>query len=103
MTSIRRHLIVGAGLAAARTAEALREAGSGERIVLVGDEVSAPYLRPPLSKDFLAGSTSRDAIDVLPETWYRDNERRARHRSPRPRHRHAGAHRGPRGRPRDRL
>jgi NADPH-dependent 2,4-dienoyl-CoA reductase/sulfur reductase-like enzyme len=73
MTPIRRHVIVGAGLAGARTAEALRDAGSGERIVMVGDEVPAPYLRPPLSKDFLAGSTSRDAIDVLPEAWYRDN------------------------------
>jgi NADPH-dependent 2,4-dienoyl-CoA reductase/sulfur reductase-like enzyme len=74
VSTTRRHLIIGAGLAGARTAEALRAAGSTERIVLVGDEVSAPYLRPPLSKDFLAGRQSRDAIDVLPEAWYRDND-----------------------------
>ena len=74
MPSTRRHLIVGAGLAGARTAEALRTAGSTERIVMVGEEVPAPYLRPPLSKDFLAGRTGRDDIDVLPEAWYRDND-----------------------------
>jgi NADPH-dependent 2,4-dienoyl-CoA reductase/sulfur reductase-like enzyme len=74
MTSNRRHLIVGAGLAGARTAEALRAAGSDERIVMVGDEVPAPYLRPPLSKDYLAGSIGRAALDVLPEDWYRDHD-----------------------------
>lgn len=45
------NVIVGAGLAAVRAAEALREAGSSEPIVMVGSERELPYERPPLSKD----------------------------------------------------
>jgi 3-phenylpropionate/trans-cinnamate dioxygenase ferredoxin reductase subunit len=50
--------IVGASLAgakAAEAAEAAREAGFDGRIALIGDEPTAPYERPPLSKDILRG------------------------------------------------
>ena len=50
--------IVGASLAGLSAARALREHGHGGRIVVIGDEVHAPYDRPPLSKDFLAGTAS---------------------------------------------
>ena len=49
-------LIVGAGLAGARCAEALRAGGYDGRILLVGDEPHPPYERPALSKELLAGS-----------------------------------------------
>jgi NADPH-dependent 2,4-dienoyl-CoA reductase/sulfur reductase-like enzyme len=48
-------VIVGAGLAGLATAQALRAHGARGKITLVGDERHAPYHRPPLSKDFLAG------------------------------------------------
>src|ERR687889_501552 len=46
--------IVGAGLAGAKTAQALREQGFTGRVVLVGAEPPLPYERPPLSKGYLA-------------------------------------------------
>jgi 3-phenylpropionate/trans-cinnamate dioxygenase ferredoxin reductase subunit len=63
-------LIVGAGLAGARTAETLRSLGFDGRIVLAGDEPHPPYERPSLSKEFLAGT--RDHIELRPrEQWRR--------------------------------
>jgi 3-phenylpropionate/trans-cinnamate dioxygenase ferredoxin reductase subunit len=42
-------VIVGGGLAAARTAMALRDLQYAGRITLLSDEVHLPYDRPPLS------------------------------------------------------
>lgn len=50
-----RVLIVGAGMGALRSAEALRSHGYSDEIVVVGDERHPPYNRPPLSKEALAG------------------------------------------------
>jgi 3-phenylpropionate/trans-cinnamate dioxygenase ferredoxin reductase subunit len=44
----RHVVIVGAGLAGARTAVTLRERGHRGAITLVGDEPTAPYERPGL-------------------------------------------------------
>ncbi|MGN8113538.1 NAD(P)/FAD-dependent oxidoreductase [Labrys sp. 22185] len=55
-------VIVGAGEAGARAAFALREKGWAGAITLIGDEVHAPYERPPLSKATLldeAGASPR--------------------------------------------
>ncbi len=54
--------VVGASLAGLSAARALRERSYDGRIVVVGDEVHAPYDRPPLSKEFLAGRASLDDI-----------------------------------------
>jgi 3-phenylpropionate/trans-cinnamate dioxygenase ferredoxin reductase subunit len=51
----RAIVIVGAGLAGAKAAEALRDEGFDGRIVLLGAEAQAPYERPPLSKGYLRG------------------------------------------------
>jgi 3-phenylpropionate/trans-cinnamate dioxygenase ferredoxin reductase subunit len=67
-------VIVGAGLAGAKTAEALRVAGFGGRIVLIGEEVERPYERPPLSKDYLAGKSEREMIYVHPKGWYAEHD-----------------------------
>ena len=48
-------VIVGAGLAGWRTCEELRRHGYEGRLTLIGDEDEAPYDRPPLSKQVLAG------------------------------------------------
>jgi NADPH-dependent 2,4-dienoyl-CoA reductase/sulfur reductase-like enzyme len=48
-------VIVGAGLAALRAAERLREQGFDGRIVIVGDEPERPYHRPALSKQIVTG------------------------------------------------
>ena len=61
-------VIVGAGLAGAEAAFALREHGYAGRIVLLGKESWPPYDRPPLSKSFLDGTLQRDRL------WLRDAE-----------------------------
>jgi 3-phenylpropionate/trans-cinnamate dioxygenase ferredoxin reductase subunit len=66
--------IVGAGLAGAKAAEALRTEGFDGRIVLLGAEPHRPYERPPLSKGYLHGSADREAVFVHPPSWYVDND-----------------------------
>jgi NADPH-dependent 2,4-dienoyl-CoA reductase/sulfur reductase-like enzyme len=54
--------VVGASLAGLSAARALRDQSYDGRIVVIGDEVHLPYDRPPLSKEFLAGTASLDDI-----------------------------------------
>jgi 3-phenylpropionate/trans-cinnamate dioxygenase ferredoxin reductase subunit len=67
------HVIVGASLAGAKAAQALREEGFGGRIVLLGAERERPYERPPLSKDYLRGESEREKVYVHPAGFYDDN------------------------------
>jgi 3-phenylpropionate/trans-cinnamate dioxygenase ferredoxin reductase component len=67
------HVIVGAGLAGAKAAEALRNEGFDGHIVLVGDEPELPYERPPLSKGYLRGKSPRDKALVHPDGFYAAN------------------------------
>jgi 3-phenylpropionate/trans-cinnamate dioxygenase ferredoxin reductase component len=66
-------VIAGGGLAGAKAAEALRELGFEGRIALVAQEDIRPYERPPLSKDYLQGKASREAIFVHSPDWYDAN------------------------------
>lgn len=68
-------VIVGGGLAAARTAEQLRKSGYTEPVAIVSDEQHLPYDRPPLSKDVLHDS-GRGIGDVTlkPAEFYADND-----------------------------
>jgi 3-phenylpropionate/trans-cinnamate dioxygenase ferredoxin reductase component len=68
------HVIVGAGLAGAKVAGALRDEGFEGRIVLVGAESERPYERPPLSKDYLRGESPREKARVHAEGFYADHE-----------------------------
>ena len=65
--------IVGAGLAGAKAAEALRAEGFDGNVVLLGAEPHRPYERPPLSKAYLQGSADRDTVFVHPPEWYADH------------------------------
>ncbi|MEO8207611.1 MAG: FAD-dependent oxidoreductase [Chloroflexota bacterium] len=70
MSSIERIVIVGAGLAGARAAEALRKAGYEGTVTLLGEEPVRPYLRPPLSKDYLYGKAELEQVYLHPEAFY---------------------------------
>lgn len=70
MTTSNGIVIVGGGLAAARTAEQLRRAEYAGPITIVSDEVHLPYDRPPLSKEVLRAEIDDTALK--PREWYDD-------------------------------
>uniref|UniRef100_A0AAU2A8C0 FAD-dependent oxidoreductase n=1 Tax=Streptomyces sp. NBC_00093 TaxID=2975649 RepID=A0AAU2A8C0_9ACTN len=53
---MRTVAVVGASLAGLSAARSLRKQGYDGRLVVIGDETHRPYDRPPLSKEFLAGT-----------------------------------------------
>jgi NADPH-dependent 2,4-dienoyl-CoA reductase/sulfur reductase-like enzyme len=59
---VNRIVIVGASAGGLAVAEALRRAGYGGVITLVGDEPHLPYDRPPLSKQVLTGEWEPDRL-----------------------------------------
>jgi NADPH-dependent 2,4-dienoyl-CoA reductase/sulfur reductase-like enzyme len=61
---MRRIAVVGASLAGLRAAEGLRREGFDGELVLVGDELHAPYDRPPLSKELLRGEWEPPRLDL---------------------------------------
>jgi 3-phenylpropionate/trans-cinnamate dioxygenase ferredoxin reductase subunit len=67
-----KFVILGGGMVAGYAAKRLVELGlpPGELAILSADN-SIPYERPPLSKGFLAGKDSEDAIRINPEDFYR--------------------------------
>jgi len=70
VVSDQTFVIVGASLAGVSAAEELRKQGFDGRVVLIGAESHYPYIRPPLSKDYLAGKAGRDEVFVHPSDWY---------------------------------
>ena len=67
-------VILGGGMVAGYAAKQLVELGlkRGELAILSAD-TSLPYERPPLSKGFLAGKDTEDAIRINPEDFYREH------------------------------
>jgi NADPH-dependent 2,4-dienoyl-CoA reductase/sulfur reductase-like enzyme len=63
-------VIIGAGQAGGRCAEALRATGFKGDITLVGREIHPPYERPSLSKDMLIGDTDESIAWVRPAESY---------------------------------
>jgi 3-phenylpropionate/trans-cinnamate dioxygenase ferredoxin reductase component len=67
-------VIVGASLAGAKAAEALRDQGFDGQILLIGEEQHLPYERPALSKDYLLGKAERDTVFVHDQEWYQQQK-----------------------------
>ncbi|MFJ9906587.1 NAD(P)/FAD-dependent oxidoreductase [Streptomyces sp. NPDC101152] len=63
---MRTVAVVGASLAGLSAARSLRKQGYDGRLVVIGDEHHRPYDRPPLSKEFLAGTLGE--ADLVLET-----------------------------------
>ncbi|MEJ0070075.1 MAG: FAD-dependent oxidoreductase [Pseudomonadota bacterium] len=63
-------MIVGAGHAGGRMAEALRAAGVTAPIHLIGAERYPPYERPPLSKDLLTGKVAIETTFLQPAGFW---------------------------------
>src|SRR5204863_8009632 len=69
-----KFVIVGGGMVAGYAAKQMVELGlkPGELAILSADN-SVPYERPPLSKGFLAGKDTEDAIRINAEDFYRNH------------------------------
>src|SRR4051794_29286551 len=67
-------VIVGGGLAGAKTAEALREQGYTGPVTLLAAEDELPYERPPLSKGYLMGKDEFAKAVVHPAEWYAEHD-----------------------------
>ena len=67
-------LIVGGGVAAAKAAEGIRQAGGEGSVVVMTAEQELPYERPPLSKELLRGEAGREKLRTHDEAWYREHE-----------------------------
>ncbi|MCG8926723.1 NAD(P)/FAD-dependent oxidoreductase [Lentzea sp. CC55] len=66
-------VVVGAGQAGCQVAVSLREQGHRGPITLIGDEQAAPYQRPPLTKDYLAGQTDLAGLVLRQDSYYEDH------------------------------
>ncbi|MFJ6387920.1 NAD(P)/FAD-dependent oxidoreductase [Streptomyces sp. NPDC091972] len=64
---MRTVAVVGASLAGLSAARSLRRQGYDGRLVVIGDELHRPYDRPPLSKEFLAGSLAESELALEPD------------------------------------
>ncbi|BCW36920.1 pyridine nucleotide-disulfide oxidoreductase [Arthrobacter sp. StoSoilA2] len=69
-----RMVIAGGGLAGATAAKTLRSEGFAGPVTLLASEERIPYLRPPLSKEFLLGKDDEDSVPVVPAGWYEEND-----------------------------
>jgi 3-phenylpropionate/trans-cinnamate dioxygenase ferredoxin reductase subunit len=62
----RTIVVIGGGQAAGCAIRALRDEGYAGRIVMIAEEVHAPYERPPLSKAVLAGEADAASVRLMP-------------------------------------
>ncbi|MDA8868950.1 FAD-dependent oxidoreductase [Pseudomonadales bacterium] len=67
-------VIIGAGHAAGQAAASLRQAKFEGPITIIGDEAHVPYQRPPLSKQYLAGTQLADKVYLRAEKFYADKD-----------------------------
>ncbi|HET7599618.1 MAG TPA: FAD-dependent oxidoreductase [Gemmatimonadales bacterium] len=67
------YVILGAGAAGEAAAEMLRRQGFQGRVLLIGADPAAPYDRPNLSKDYLAGEAPEEWIPLRPPEFYEEH------------------------------
>lgn len=70
MRASERIVIIGGGAAAVATAAAYREHGGRASVLILCDESDLPYERPPLSKEFLRGESTREQLYLHGRDWY---------------------------------
>jgi NADPH-dependent 2,4-dienoyl-CoA reductase/sulfur reductase-like enzyme/nitrite reductase/ring-hydroxylating ferredoxin subunit len=66
-------LILGGGAAGAAAAETLRREGYEGPVAIIDAGPSAPYDRPNLSKDYLAGTAPEEWIPLRPTSFYEEH------------------------------
>jgi NADPH-dependent 2,4-dienoyl-CoA reductase/sulfur reductase-like enzyme len=67
-----KYLLVGGGVASAAAAEAIRGRDAEGVVLLVAQESTRPYHRPPLSKEALRERLPRASFFTHPSGWYQE-------------------------------
>ncbi len=70
----QRIVIVGAGHAGGTAAALLRQQGFAGGVVMIGEELIAPYQRPPLSKAYLKDETDAETLKLKPDEFYAEHD-----------------------------
>jgi NADPH-dependent 2,4-dienoyl-CoA reductase/sulfur reductase-like enzyme/nitrite reductase/ring-hydroxylating ferredoxin subunit len=68
----QRIVIIGGGAAGNAAAEMLRREGFAGSVTMLSADADAPYDRPNLSKDYLAGNAPEDWVPLRPDSFYPD-------------------------------
>ncbi len=71
---VKRVVIVGAGVAGNAAAEMLRRRGFAGSITMLGADPAAPYDRPNLSKDYLAGTAEESWLPLHSSSFYKRHD-----------------------------
>ena len=66
-------VVVGAGQAACSFVSKLRKHDTLSQIIMIGDEESLPYQRPPLSKKYVTGEMEAIGLLLKSADWYEEN------------------------------
>src|SRR5215470_12901163 len=66
-------VIVGAGHAGGRAAQAMRAAGFAGCVILIGEETYPPYERPPLSKELIVTDAGLEKARLHDPAYYEQN------------------------------
>ncbi|MDQ6877947.1 MAG: FAD-dependent oxidoreductase [Candidatus Dormibacteraeota bacterium] len=67
-------VIVGGGLTGGTAAKALRKEGFTGELLILADEPSFPFGRPPLTKGYLRGEEDLSGWKVAPSEWYKAHQ-----------------------------
>ncbi|MHA7985716.1 NAD(P)/FAD-dependent oxidoreductase [Rathayibacter sp. CAU 1779] len=71
--SASEFVIIGGGLTAGTAASTLRDEGFDGHITLIAGEAHKPYIRPPLSKGYLA-QLDESELWVQPDAWWHEHD-----------------------------
>jgi NADPH-dependent 2,4-dienoyl-CoA reductase/sulfur reductase-like enzyme/nitrite reductase/ring-hydroxylating ferredoxin subunit len=73
LPELSKVIIIGGGAAGSAAAEMLRRCGFAGEVTVVDDDDGAPYDRPNLSKDYLAGNAPEEWIPIRPTGFYEEH------------------------------
>src|SRR5579864_8844776 len=68
-----KYLLVGGGLASSSAIQAIRAIDRDGSILLIAQEVTRPYHRPPLSKEYLRRQKPRKELFTQEPGWFEKN------------------------------
>src|SRR6478736_2249741 len=69
-----KYLLIGGGVASSAAAEAIRQRDREGEVLLIAQESTRPYHRPPLSKEALRTRHARAEYFAHPHSWYTDHD-----------------------------